>query len=86
MGEHPAKMQRMHVPRLGGEHIAIETIRFGEPAGLMVPDGGNERVGRLHAGEPRAAPKRGLLRKSIGCAFERAHNAPAGPITPHPKG
>ncbi len=58
MGEHPAKMQRMHVPRLGGEHIAIETIRFGEPAGLVVPDGGNERVGRLHERTSRGTEAR----------------------------
>jgi hypothetical protein len=54
----------MHVPRLGGEHIAIETIRLGEPAGLVVPDGGNERVGRLHERTSRGTEAR-ILRKSI---------------------
>ena len=51
-------MQRMHVLRLGGEHFAIEAIRFGELAGLMVSDGGNERVGRLHAETSRGTEAR----------------------------
>jgi hypothetical protein len=51
-------MQRMHVPRLGGEHLAIETVCFGELAGLVMPDGRNERVGRLHEGTPRGTEAR----------------------------
>jgi len=62
--------------RLGGEHRPVEPIRVGEPAGLMVLDGGNERVGGAHA----------ETETRIGREINRVCGIITGAIRPHPKG
>jgi hypothetical protein len=63
-------MQRMQVPRLRGEHLAIEPVRLREPAGLMVSNGGHEGVGGWHgAFEARIGGQiNGSARRAAGSA------------------
>jgi hypothetical protein len=83
VSERAGKMQRMHVPRLGREHLGVEAVGFGELAGLMVANGGNEGVG-LHAGtEARTAGEINPARLSVPASARIiAKQAPFGPADP----